>query len=517
MKIPSNFKICPRRASWMAWIVLMLLGHPVTPAVIVVDGDCTLVDAIEAANTNAQVGSCAPGSPGTDTVELATDVLLLESHSQDDGTPPIVENLTLEGRGHSISRDPLSSDFRLLNIRPGVRFRGRDVTLAGGYAPVGGSIRNSGDTVLTRVLLLDHEARESGGAIFSRVGSLTLVDSTISGSQALVGAAIWSAGDLLVRGSSLIGNDEGGVAGAVYLRSYYAQTHAEIVDSTIADNGSFGVVVDAVAGDITIRNSTISGNGFEGISGRYTLKVSSSTISGNGGVGLLSVDGAFEVEGSSIVGNAAGGMQAFFEGEIAVFNSVLAGAGSNCVGGIVDGGGNFAEDDTCGPGFGELTGLDPVLARNGGATLTHALAPNSSAVDAAGDCGLAVDQRRFSRDDGLCDSGAFEVGGQPRMPTLVASGSCPGELSLSFSGGSPDEVIGLLISDQLGAGRISAGPCAGVETGLTAPEIEASIRLDALGESEVTRNVPLSVCGRFVQMVDGPSCALSEAIQLPSP
>ncbi|MCI0548209.1 MAG: hypothetical protein L0027_13105 [Candidatus Rokubacteria bacterium] len=97
--------------------------------------------------------------------------------------------------------------------------------------------------------------------------------------------------------------------------------------------------------------------------------------------------------------------------------SILGGnAGGNCSQAMVDEGGNLDDDGTCGPGFGVLTGLDPELADNGGPTLTHALLAGSSAIGAAGECGLEADQRGFFRDDGACDSGAYEFGGTPPPP-----------------------------------------------------------------------------------------------------
>ncbi len=61
--------------------------------------------------------------------------------------------------------------------------------------------------------------------------------------------------------------------------------------------------------------------------------------------------------------------------------------------------------------------LDPTLADNGGPTLTHNLVTDSPAIDAAGACGLATDQRGALRPfdgDGdtvaACDIGAVEFG-----------------------------------------------------------------------------------------------------------
>lgn len=76
---------------------------------------------------------------------------------------------------------------------------------------------------------------------------------------------------------------------------------------------------------------------------------------------------------------------------------------------------------------GTITGLDPLLADNGGPTLTHALLTGSSAIDAAGDCGLETDQRLFLRHDGACYTGAYELGGIPSG--IFADGFESGDLS----------------------------------------------------------------------------------------
>jgi hypothetical protein len=56
--------------------------------------------------------------------------------------------------------------------------------------------------------------------------------------------------------------------------------------------------------------------------------------------------------------------------------------------------------------------LDPMLADNGGPTLTHALVMGSEAIDSvpSGVCAPLTDQRDVTRPQALaCDSGAFEA------------------------------------------------------------------------------------------------------------
>jgi hypothetical protein len=102
--------------------------------------------------------------------------------------------------------------------------------------------------------------------------------------------------------------------------------------------------------------------------------------------------GSIELEGTIVAGNAGG---------------------DNCGSPLADGGNNFADDGSCGADFDLIApgvDFDITLADNGGPTGTHALLAGSVAIDAAGDCGLPVDQRGLPRADGACDSGAFEFG-----------------------------------------------------------------------------------------------------------
>ena len=115
------------------------------------------------------------------------------------------------------------------------------------------------------------------------------------------------------------------------------------------------------------------------------------------------------LENVTVAGNSSGGVGSFNRAT-SFKNTLVAdnGPAGNCAGLSTDLGNNFSNDFTCPAGFGFLTGLDPTLADNGGQTLTHALLPESSAIDTAGDCGVETDQRGMPRNDDACDSGAYE-------------------------------------------------------------------------------------------------------------
>ena len=56
----------------------LMIHQPVMAAVILVDGTCTLVDAINAANTDSASGNCLAGS-GADEIQVTVDVSLMDS------------------------------------------------------------------------------------------------------------------------------------------------------------------------------------------------------------------------------------------------------------------------------------------------------------------------------------------------------------------------------------------------------------------------------------------------------
>ena len=202
-----------------------------------------------------------------------------------------------------------------------------------------------------------------GGGIYAFGGSLTLTDSTVADCEAYTGGGI---------------NATGG-------------TSLSLINSTVSGNHAIttGGGIGGEGSSTSLVNSTISGNtagyGYGGgIATNFgSVSITSSTLSGNSG---------------AISGNAM------------VTGSVIAKSGGvdNCSGSITNLGGNRSDDSTCGTIPTGLSLLDPILADNGGPTKTHKLLMGSNAINNAGTCGLPTDQRGLPRDDGACDSGAFE-------------------------------------------------------------------------------------------------------------
>jgi hypothetical protein len=187
----------------------------------------------------------------------------------------------------------------------------------------------------------------------------------------------------------------------------------------------------ANSGSLVINNSTISGNQNKAdpadssavASGALAtfgqpLTVRESTLSGNASIGP-----ATAFESGSLGGTAA----------IGIVNTIVAGGSpANCSSSALPVADHSIDSDgSCQVGAtnGNQSNVNPLLlplAANGGPTLTHALAPNSPARDAAdlATC-LATDQRGVIRPQGAgCDIGAFEL--EPALPTPAPPTPGPG-------------------------------------------------------------------------------------------
>ncbi|MCB0085615.1 MAG: hypothetical protein KDE47_31955, partial [Caldilineaceae bacterium] len=146
--------------------------------------------------------------------------------------------------------------------------------------------------------------------------------------------------------------------------------------------------------------------------------ISTNTTNGAGG-GILN-GGRLTLTNLTVADNHAGDGNSFYNsGTLTTTNTILSDGptGKNCTnwGTVISLGGNLERDANC--GFTTSTDLqhtDPLLlplADNGGATYTHALQPDSPALDAADAlCPPPVtDQRGSVRPHGVrCDIGAFE-------------------------------------------------------------------------------------------------------------
>ena len=365
-----------------------------------VGGQCTLRDALLAADSNAVVQGCAAGS-GADTINFSvTGTISLATELTIDS------DVTINGPGAANLKLAPSSTNRAIYIKnnhttaiSGVTFQGNGSAIVNGAA----LYHYSGTLTIQNSVFSGNVTTGKGGAIYNYGGNVVIRSSTFSGNIAAgLGGAIYNyAGNISIDASTFSGNQSAAGGGAI---AFYADTGTPrslltITNSTLSGNQTTGV--NKLGGAIylhnvaasTITNSTISGNSSSGKGGaialyRTILAVNNSTITGNtatSSVGGVYLYGSTLNLFSTIVANNVGG------------GSTDIGIGET---GTVNGTNSLVRS-TSGFSFStnvnNITGLDPLLgplASNGGPTQTMALLPGSPAIDKGiNPLALAFDQR----------------------------------------------------------------------------------------------------------------------------
>ena len=313
-------------------------------------------------------------------------------------------------------------------------------TVSGNEAQSVGGIFSSSAVTLTNSTVSGNEAGTFGGGIFS-IGDVTLTNSTVSGNQAgSDSGGIDSRGDVTLTNSTVSSNKAGTFSGGIFSSGDVTLTNST-VSGNQAGSDSGGIFS---SGDVTLTNSTVSGNQAGtyggGIASSGDVTLTNSTVSGNQartyGGGIYS-SGAVTLTNSTVSGNQAGEngggifISTFFgtqnntiTNSIIANNTLTSGAASDISGDLSTSTVQFSliENTTGITGKvltdgvdGNIIGKDPQLlplGDNGGPTQTHALGPNSPALNAGSNAlavGLTTDQRGRPRIVfGVIDIGAFE-------------------------------------------------------------------------------------------------------------
>jgi CSLREA domain-containing protein len=392
--------------------------------------NCSLREAITAANTNAAFGGCGAGT-GNDTIVFQaglTGTLTLTAGNGPLATAFSGGDLTITGPGANSLTVSGGNAIRVLNVdlsnNQQVVIAG--LTIAQGSAP-GNTFQAGGITSSTG----------NGGT-----GKLTLNDCIISGHAAnnAVAAGISSLHNLEMNNCTVSNNNGNGTPRASGL--YHEGPSLLITNSNFADNTSGGsgggLKIENLGGgtstitNSTFRNNTAASNGggmyFEGtpnvtvsgcaiydnvadqgggvFNGGGTLLMTNCTVTQNtslcngcGGDGLFLAGGATTLKHCTIVRNNlnTGGNNAvnYFSGTLTIQNNIIALQDN----GIFNGFGNATVNSlgnnlissfggvTSGlPGPNDLIGIDPQLGQlgnNGGPTLTIRPALGSVVLDKA--------------------------------------------------------------------------------------------------------------------------------------
>ena len=276
------------------------------------DGDCSLREAITAANDNTAVDACPAGDPViTDTItfDVVGTITVTSQLSVTAGAPLEIfgaDAITLNGGGYS----------RLFYISPGVDLTLNDLTIMNGYGDYGGGIHNGGTLEIKDCTLSRNTAGLGGGSIFNAsTGALTIINSTVSDSYAEYGGGIdnWD-GTLVISNSIISGNTVLITGGGIYNR--YESAVLKITNSTLTDNdGDVSGSIDNFSGTVVITHSTISeSEGWDGPGGIWNhggrVEITDSTFSRNdnhhtNGGAISNLGGWFTISNSTMSGNVA--------------------------------------------------------------------------------------------------------------------------------------------------------------------------------------------------------------------
>ena len=443
----------PVRTISRSFLVALLLGAlPATAATIAVntladelnaDGDCSLREALQAANANAAVDACTAGTPGLDTVVLPAGTIPLSV------TINVTDAVTVRGTGRATStiQRGTSTAFNGTGIA-GATLTLEDLALVGSI--------NAGGTQALAAMRVDFSGASGtfvnalnggiaisdctldGNGVNSLNGNIGIANSTLTGdgvnssggalsltNTAITGGGVnTSIGNISLTRSTITGAPNDGVnssTGAVTL-----------VESAVTNSGSSGVSTDS--GALSLTRSLVSGSSGEGVrSSSGAISVLNSTISGNEN-GIFASTSVVTIDASTITLSQEEGIEGSTPA-ITITNSILAGNSPNCGVAITSAQFTMSSDASCNlVGSGNRPSTNPLLgplANNGGPTLTHLPQPGSPAIDAGSNALCqGVDQRGVARPvdgdgDGTatCDMGAVEAaaGVTPPPPAAAAA------------------------------------------------------------------------------------------------
>ncbi len=390
------FRLGQNNQFLFALAVIFFCGWPAqraSAAIIGVDEDCSLHDAIVAANTDSPAGGC-PAGAGADTIVLTGDVTLSEEL-------PVIESvISIEGEGFSISGDKRYRIFRVgewpygnTSLHALSRLTTNRLVLKDARGDLGSAlyIASGAEVRIDQSQVADNYARD-GGAIFNW-GNLKIVESTLSNNLASdSGGAIKNHGSakLAVTVSTFKNNVAGNKGGAIF-----SSGPASVESSSFVRNAALeGGAIFSDEDELAVANSTFSHNIGADAGGAIHLHESAATLS------HLTIYGNESRHGGGVFRDG---------GSVSLVNSIIGGSleSADCVGARDENHGNLIEDGSCEPAYSG----DPLLQPLSGSPAHYSLYGDSPAIHSGEVEYCAVwDQAGKRRDWRFdCDIGAIEM------------------------------------------------------------------------------------------------------------
>jgi CSLREA domain-containing protein len=360
-------------------LLALLAAHPTQASTITVnrsgdtvadDGNCTLREAITAANTNtasgAMAGECVAGSAsGVDTIAFSIFELCPVAGCAINLLSPLPDISTSMSIGpsptHKIQRSSsASTNFRLFNVTATGTVTFSGLMLNGGiaYPQSGGAIFNvnsgkvvvtnsvftsnvgfdgaaigtsAGEVVVTDSAFIKNNAINSGAALSTGSGKLTLTNCSFTENVATTGnGGMLNAGSaaVTITACTMSGNSAANMGGAIS----YGSGLLTIADTTFdmntarghqgAQDGDGGAI-HSTSGTLNLTNTTFSNNFAQHIGGaidsRGPVNVANCTIAGNQAAraaGIYNQGNNSSITNSTITTNSASTSNGGVENEI---------------------------------------------------------------------------------------------------------------------------------------------------------------------------------------------------------
>jgi Ca2+-binding RTX toxin-like protein len=342
------------------------------------------------------------------------------------GSINVASDVTIQGLGtNDLTIDAQGND-RVLYVDWGKTVSISGLTLTGGGSvDIGAGIwNNGGDLTLENVSVSGNSTTSAGngGGIYSFYGSLRLFDSTIDNNHSPWngGIGFWAVdtGDVLEISGSTISDNTGSYSGGLGIFAFIEDAHLTITNSTISSNtatvgiGGLGVYFDS---HLLITNSTITKNSGYDVGGVF---VNDSTC-------------VLTLQNSIIADNVSSLWDGFNEDVGRNAGTFDSASSYNLIGkqgwsGIT---GTTANHNQVGT---QSSPIDPGLAPlgdYGGSTKSHALVPESLAIDSGSDSAavnrlgalLTYDQRGIAFERIVGDS--VDIGATEAHVIALADGA----------------------------------------------------------------------------------------------
>jgi CSLREA domain-containing protein len=502
------------------------------------DGDCSLREAVQAANTDNFVDACTAGS-GDDTIELpaGTYMLALGDAREDanaSGDLDFMSNVTLLGADTDTTIIDGNQLDRVLHIHAGASVELANLTIASGKAPDGeesgcgdagdapcpggngGGVLNEGMLLLRHSLVINNTAGDGGARSWEEEEN--------SGGDGGYGGGLYNNGSLTVVNTSIVGNRSGS-GGTGYLccaTGGYGGGIANagtvsLIDSVVEENttgrggffyggptapqgqgGDGGGIFNAGTASMNqsmVRNNTTrggyggywgpghSGSG-AGIANTGMFTLTSSTVSGN-----TTADGGQtgSIHGGGYDGGDGGGIfntdRLVLEGSTVSANATGSGGDGSC-GGPGDGGDG-----------GGIANHGALILRNSTVSCNH-----------SGNGGAAICWSDETQGNGGDGGGIYNQGSIEANNSIVAgndSSSAGG--GFVFGAGGPYRIVNLTLVGNRASGHGGGiAAVADVTIDVINTLIVSNIGLSGMGARDASgAQFFLSYCDTFGNSPDG--------------